>query len=163
MNMLIWASIWGTIGGLAAWRMGLPGGAVVGALLGSGMYNVFAPSRAVVPIPFELSAQIAAGVLIGFSFNRGLLQNGFSILMWGFIAAGTYVALGFVLAVIASRLGYLSFATALFGFSPGGITGISLIAGAEGADASAVSLIHFVRVVFLFIVVPLLFRFIGGR
>lgn len=163
MNMLVWASVWGTIGGLAAWRLGMPGGAVVGALLGSGLYNLLVPSRVVVPLPFELTAQIAAGVLIGFSFNRGLLQNGFSILLWGLLAAGTYVGLGFVLAVIASRLGYLSFATALFGFSPGGITGIALIAGSEGADAGAVSLIHFVRVMLLFILVPLLFRLLGAR
>jgi len=60
--------------------------------------------------------------------------------------------------VIASRLGYLNFSSALFSFSPGGFTGMSIMAGENGANAAIVALIHFIRVVLLFIIVPLMVK-----
>jgi len=164
MNTLLWTTIWGTLGGLLAWKIGFPGGAAVGALLGSGLYNLVATNiRYDMPLPLELAAQIAVGVVVGSTFNRELLQSGASVLVWGVIGATTYLIVGLILASVASRLGYLTFDTALFGFSPGGFTGMSILAGAEGAEPAKVSLIHFTRVVMLFIVVPLMVRLLAVR
>lgn len=164
MNTLIWTTVWGTLGGLIAWKIGFPGGAAVGAMLGSGIYNLIATSiRVPMPVPLELAAQIAVGVVVGNTFSKELLQSGISVFVWGLIGAFTYLLVGLILASIASRFGYLSFDTALFSFSPGGFTGMSIIASAEGADAAKVSLIHFTRVVLLFIVVPLMVRLLAMR
>ena len=164
MNTIIWTTIWGTIGGLLAWKIGFPGGAAVGAMLGSGIYNLIATQiHFDMPVPIEIGAQIAVGVVVGSTFSHELLESGISVFMWGLIVAFTYLLVGFILAWIASRLGYLTFGTALFSFSPGGFTGMSIIAGAEGADPAKVSLIHFTRVVLLFIIVPLMVRFLAMR
>lgn len=162
MNTLFWTTIWGTLGGLIAWKIGFPGGAAVGAMLGSGIYNLAATAISVaMPLPLELAAQIAVGVVVGSTFSKELLQSGVSVLVWGLIGAGTYILVGLILAWAASRLGYLNFDTALFSFSPGGFTGMSIIASAEGADPAKVSLIHFTRVVLLFIIVPLMVRLLA--
>ena len=164
MNTLIWTTIWGTLGGLLAWKIGFPGGAAVGAMLGSGSYNLIATQvRFDMPVPLEIAAQIAVGVVVGSTFSRELLQSGVSVLVWGLIGATTYLIVGLILAWVAARLGYLTFDTALFSFSPGGFTGMSILAGAEGADAAKVSLIHFTRVVLLFIIVPLMVRLLALR
>ena len=164
MHTLIWSTIWGALVGLLAWKIGFPGGAAVGALLGSGLYNLAATNiRYNMPVSLELVAQIAVGVVVGSTFHRELLQSGLSILAWGVVGATTYLLVGLILAWLASRLGYLTFDTALFGFSPGGVTGMSILSGAEGADPAKVSLIHFTRVVMLFIVVPLLVRLLATR
>ena len=164
MNTLIWSTIWGTLGGLIAWKLGFPGGAPVGAMLGSGVYNLMATSiRAPVPVPLGLAVQIAVGVVVGSAFSRELLQSGLSVLIWGLIGAFIYLLVGLTLAWVASRLGYLTFDTALFSFSPGGFTGMSILASAEGADPAKVSLIHFTRVVLLFIIVPLMVRLLALR
>ncbi len=164
MNTLIWTTIWGTIGGLLAWKVGFPGGAAVGAMLGSGIYNLIATNvHFNMPVPVEIAAQIAVGVVVGSTFSRELLDSGISVFVWGLIGAFTYLLVGFMLAWVASRLGYLTFGTALFSFSPGGFTGMSILASAEGADAAKVSLIHFTRVVLLFIIVPLMVRLLALR
>lgn len=95
---------------------------------------------------------------MGFSFRRELLQEGLPILIWGVIGAFVFLLVGLLLSVVAARLGYLHFNTAIFGFSPGGFTNMAVMAGDEGAEAAPVALIHFVRVVLLFIVVPLMVR-----
>jgi uncharacterized membrane protein AbrB (regulator of aidB expression) len=68
-----------------------------------------------------------------------------------------------VLAVIANRLGWVDFSTALFGFSPGGMSGMSLLAQAEGYNTATVSFIHTVRIFTLFLVVPLIGRILWLR
>lgn len=98
------------------------------------------------------------GIVVGFSFRRELLQEGLPILIWGVIGAFVFLLVGLLLSVVAARLGYLHFNTAIFGFSPGGFTNMAVMAGDEGAEAAPVALIHFVRVVLLFIVVPLMVR-----
>ena len=164
MNTLIWTTIWGIIGGLLAWKINFPGGAAVGAMLGSGMYNLIATNiRFDMPVPLEIAAQIAVGVVVGSTFSHELLQSGISVFVWGLIGAFTYLLVGLTLAWISSRLGYLNFGTALFSFSPGGFTGMSILANAEGADPAKVSLIHFTRVVLLFIIVPLMVRLLAVR
>lgn len=163
MTTLLWGMVWGIVGGLLAWRIGFPGGAAVGSMIGCGVYSLLLSQPASVPKPLELGAQIAVGIVVGFTFRRELLQNGLPVLIWGIIGALVYLLVGLLLAWIASRLGYLHFNTALFGFSPGGFTSMAIMAGDEGAQPAPVALIHFVRVVLLFIIVPLMVRWLTHR
>lgn len=158
MTTLLWTSFYGIIGGLIAWRLGMPGGATVGAMIGSGIYQIASSSGMHAPPLLSVTAQIAVGIVIGFSFNRDLLQQGFLILALGFTGAIVYLFVGLLLALVAWKLNLLDFLTAVFSFSPGGYTNMSIIADAEGAQAATVALIHFVRVVLLFSIVPLLAR-----
>lgn len=129
-------------------------------MLGSGVVNLLVSQDVHLPKTVEVLAQVALGIVVGFSFNRSLLTSALPILMWAVLGALSYLLLGLLLAFVASRLGFLDFDTALFGFSPGGFTGMSILAGAEGANAAVVALIHFTRVILLFIIVPTLVRFL---
>jgi membrane AbrB-like protein len=161
MTVLLWGIVWGTIGGLLAWQVNFPGGAAVGSMIGCGLYSVLQSQGFSVPKPFELGAQIAVGIVVGFSFRRELLQSGLPVVVWGVIGAFTFLLVGIVLSWIASKLGYLHFNTALFGFSPGGFTNMAVMAAEEGAEPAPVALVHFIRVVLLFIIVPLMVRWLA--
>ncbi len=158
MTTILWATVWGIVGGLLAQRIGLPGGAAVGAMFGSGLYNLLISTQVPLPPSLEIGAQIAVGVSIGFSFNRELLSNAGLVLFWALVGALVFLTVGLLLAFLVSRFSPIDFSTALFGFSPGGFTGMSILAAAEGGNAAIVALIHFVRVVLLFVIVPLLVR-----
>jgi len=56
------ASLSGVFLGLLFYRLGLPGGAVVGAMLGTGLVQLLA-SPAPIPKGLDLAVQLAAGVL----------------------------------------------------------------------------------------------------
>ncbi len=62
------------------------------------------------------------------------------------------------MAFLATRLGLIDFGPALFGFSPGGMSGMTILAKMEGHNTSLVAFLHLVRIFTLFLVVPLLVR-----
>ena len=159
MTLLI-GSFWGIVGGLLAWKLKVPGGAAIGAMVGCGIYSFLRSSSFSTPNWFSISAQIAVGIVVGFSVDRSLIEGGRTLLLIAVGGAVTYLLVGFCLAWLATRFGWLDFDTALFSFSPGGFTNMGIIAEAEGANAVKVSVIHFVRVFLLFIIVPLVVRII---
>ena len=141
----------GFAGGLLFWSMKIPGGAIVGSMLGAGLFSAMQTEVVAIPRGASLVAQLVIGVLVGTAANRELFSSGLTALGWGLIGAATYLVIALVLALIAWRLGYLELDTALFSFSPGGFTGMAVMAQEEGAKASQVALIHFTRVFLLFL------------
>ncbi|WP_279231742.1 AbrB family transcriptional regulator [Thermus thalpophilus] len=146
----------GLLVGMAFHRLGLPGGAVVGAMLGAGLYQALSLAPAPAPAGLDLVAQLLAGVAVGLSFRRELLQGW--LLPWAALAALGFLALALALALVYARLLGVSPHTLFFALSPGGITGMGPLSRAEGGDAGLVGLFHMVRVFLLFLLVPLLAR-----
>jgi membrane AbrB-like protein len=152
----------GFASGLLFWWMKIPGGAMVGSMLGAGLFSAMQTEVVVMPRSVSIVAQLVIGVLVGTSANRELFSSGLVALSWGLIGAVTYLVIGLILALIAWQLGYIELDTAILSFSPGGFTGMAVIAQGEGADAAQVALIHFIRVFLLFFIVPSLVRFMVG-
>ncbi len=159
MNNLLAAVFWGTAGGVLAWRWHVPGGAVVGAMLATAVYNFAQPVRAVMPPAAEVAIQVSVGILIGLSADRSLLPILKSVLPLALMGALGLVIFGFAMAALAVHMGWLDPVTALFGFTPGGISVMSLLADEEGGKAAAVATMHFVRVVTILLAVPPLVRY----
>ncbi|HEU4743354.1 MAG TPA: AbrB family transcriptional regulator [Meiothermus sp.] len=158
MSAFFAASLGGITLGLVFWRLSLPGGPVVGAMIGAALYQFLAPSRAITPNGMDLVVQLAAGILIGLSFNRELLQIARQTLPWAVGAALAFIGLGVGLAWIVARFSGISLTTALFGLAPGGITGMGVLAQAEGGKPALVGVFHTVRIILTFLLVPLVGR-----
>lgn len=150
---LLRASLSGVFLGLLFHRLGLPGGAVVGAMLGTGLAQVLTPP-APIPKGLDLLVQLLAGVLVGLSFRRELLSP--KLLPYALLAALAFLALTLLLA---KPLGQPPQAL-LFALAPGGITGMGPLSQAEGGNPALVGVFHTVRVLALFLLVPLLARLI---
>lgn len=146
--------------GLIFWRLGLPGGPVVGAMIGTGLYQLAAPVRASSPAGFDLVVQLAAGVSIGLSFNRELLQVARAALPWAFGSALVFLLVAVGMALVVQRFTAINLATAIFGLAPGGIASMGVMAQAEGGKPAIVGLFHTVRVILTFLLVPILNRWL---
>lgn len=160
---LVIGSIWGIIGGLLAWKLRVPGGAAIGAMIACGIYSFLKSSNSFVfetPTWFSIAAQIAVGIVIGFTVNKSVLDGGATVIALALVGAFAYMLVAALLTWVTVQMGWLDFTTAIFGFSPGGFTNMSIMSEAEGAKAVNVSLIHFTRVFLLFILVPLFARLI---
>lgn len=162
-SSLLFGAIFGIIGGLLARHFNVPGGAFIGSMFGCAVYSASISGGVVLPSNLRLVIQIAAGIMIGATARRDIFQGDFYVFAWGLGAAFIFLFVGLLLATIAVRLGHLDQATALFGFAPGGLTGMSVVSQEEGADAAKVVLMHFFRVFLLFLTVPFIVRWLLNR
>jgi uncharacterized protein len=161
MVNLLTAGLCGVALGLLFWRFGLPGGLVVGAMIGTGLYQLLAPERATSPAGFDFVVQLAAGVSIGLTLNREIVQAAKAALPWAVISALVFLLVAVLLALVITRTTGINLVTTLFGLAPGGIGSMGVMAQAEGGKAAIVGLFHTVRVILTFLLIPLLSRWLS--
>lgn len=148
----------GTVGGLLAQRCNVPGGAVVGAMLSTGITVLFLPKGIVLPPSVRTGIQIILGITLGVSVDRSLLTLGVKIMPMAILSTIILLTVAVCMAFLANKLGLVDFGTALFGFSPGGMTGMAILAQSENHNGSFVAFFHLVRIFTLFIVIPLIVK-----
>lgn len=148
----------GIAGGLLAQRCHVPGGAVVGSMLFSGIVALLLPDGIHLPGKVATGIQILLGISLGMTFDRSFLSLGFKALPLAIFSTLVLLTVAVCMAFLASKLGLVDFGTALFGFSPGGMTGMSILAQSEGHKGAIVAFFHLVRIFTLFLAVPLLAR-----
>ena len=144
--------------GLLAVSFRVPGGAVVGAMVGGALYNFVSPARAELPGWAGLLVQLFVGAMIGFSARRELLPVLLRVLPVALVGVATFLLVGVLLSIVVARLGWLDVVSSLFGFVPGGISVMSILAESEGGKGAVVAAMHFVRVVTILLVAPWLAR-----
>lgn len=145
-------------GGILAQRCNVPGGAVVGAMLFAGLTTLLLPGGIHLPPPVGTGIQILLGIFLGMTFDRSFLALGAKALPLAILSTIVLLAVAVSMAFLASRLGLVDFGTALFGFSPGGMGGMAILAQTEGHKTAVVAFFHLVRIFTLFLTVPLLVR-----
>jgi uncharacterized protein len=148
----------GVIGGLIAQRCHIPGGAVVGSMLGAGLIAILLPHGVTLPSPVKTTIQLVLGISLGMTFDRSFLALSPKALPLAVASTITLLLAAFAMAWLTSRLGLIDFGTALFSFSPGGMTGMAILAQNEGHKASIVAFCHTVRIFTLFVMVPIIVR-----
>lgn len=132
--------------GLLLKRLKVPGGMLVGALIGGAMLKVLTP-YGYMPYAGRFAAQTAAGAYIGAMFDRGQLKSvprvwkPYLVIMCFFLAAN--LTAGFLIW----RTGVCDLMTALLCCVPGGMSDTPLIAADMGADVGVVAILQFVRMV----------------
>ncbi len=160
MQGLVWGLAVAFLAGLFAYQLRIPGGAVVGAMLGAAFYNFSGAPRAELPGWATLLIQLLVGAMIGFSARRELVPVLLRVLPIALLGVLTFLVVGGLLSLLVVRLGWLDPVSALFGFVPGGISVMSVVAESEGGKGAVVAAMHFVRVVTILLFAPWLARFL---
>lgn len=158
MERYLLVIITGIAGAFLAQRFSVPGGAVVGSMLGAGIMALILPEGVTLSPKVATTLQIVLGISLGMTFDRSFLAIGAQILPLAVISTLILLTVAVCMAFLAARLGIIDFGTALFGFSPGGMTGMAILSKTEGYNPAVVALLHMVRIFTLFLVVPLMVR-----
>jgi len=151
----------GVAGGIIAQRMHFPGGAIVGSMLASALAAVAIPGQFKIPGNISMLIQIMLGITLGMSFERSSLELIPKIIPLAMVSTFILVVITVLMAYFAHRIGIIDSATALFGLSPGGMSGMALMAQNEGFRSDIVAMLHTFRIFTLFLVVPLLGRVVN--
>lgn len=143
------------LGGAVATGLGIPAGAMIGALVAVAAANLLSGRSSRVPPKLVFAGRGLLGTVIGSAINRQTLELlGNAILPTFILSIGllaSCVALGFITA----RLAKLDRATTLCSLMPGGMGEMTSIASDLGADVRVVAALHVLRLIVILLVVPL--------
>ena len=143
--MLLLSLAVGTACGYLLFRLKVPGGMIVGALVGVAALNILF-EKAYLPSFARTLTQVLAGAYVASTVSREDMKSFPRLLKPYLLVILSYLALniGCALLVRAVTPG-LDLLTALMCCVPGGITDIPIIAADMGADVTKVAAMQFVR------------------
>ncbi len=140
--------------GLAFQRLGVPGGAVVGSLIGAAGYSVLRGGPEIsVPGPLRTASFLVLGAAIGATVTRDTLRDLTAVLLPAVLAAVLIILAGIGIAYLLRALG-LAPEGAVLATSPGALSALTAAAAERGAGAAEVALFHTVRVVLVLLSLP---------
>lgn len=148
--------------GLLLYRLRVPGGMMIGAVIGACVLNL-ASGWAFMPSQAKTLAQIIAGACIGANVSREEIRGMRSvykpaiILLPGLLIIN--VGAGFLIRAVSG----MELLTAMFSCTPGGISDIPLIAADLGADPGIVTVMQFIRFLMGIALFPALIKLLGKR
>ncbi|QDG94377.1 AbrB family transcriptional regulator (plasmid) [Rhizobium sp. NIBRBAC000502774] len=144
-----------SVGGLFCARLRIPGGLLLGALLGSGILHATGVVSGVLPGAVLIAAYVIVGSAIGARLRGTNPKAVIAVLRpaVGSIAAAIVIAA--IFAALASFLTGLPFNEVWLAFAPGGVEAMTVLAFALNLDPGFVSGHHLIRLVGLMLLSPL--------
>ena len=146
MESFILTFLFGLIFGLLLFKLKVPGGMMVGAIIGSTVLNVIF-DNAYMPNYAKIAAQITAGAFIGCSVDKSDLIQLKNIVKPMIIVLISLLILNIFIGFIIYFISPLDLVTSLMCCVPGGISDTPIIAADMGADSSKVVAMQFARLV----------------
>lgn len=134
----------GSIFGLAAAKMKIPGGLMVGAIVGVAALNIFFGST-YVPSQTKLFVQIIAGAFIGCIMEKSDVKRIPVIIKPTIIMILGFFVLNLFAGLLIHMVSPLDLVTSLMSVVPGGISDTPIIAAGMGADAPKVAVMQMAR------------------
>lgn len=136
----------GFVIGYVFYMMKVPGGMMVGAIVGVAIMNIiwgisYMPSYA------KYGAQIVAGAFIGCTVEKSDIQRLRHLLKPALVLISALLILNISLGFLICFLSPLDLTTSLMSCIPGGMSDIPLISADMGADPPKVAVLQFVRMV----------------
>lgn len=141
--------------GLAFERLAVPGGLILGAMLGAAVVRIGLDAPAALPAPLRNAAFIAVGAAIGLTISREALVELRAAAVPALLAAVLIIVAGVGIAYLLRALG-IAPAGHVLATSPGALSVVSALAAEQGVGAAQVALFHLVRVVLVILTLPLL-------
>ena len=152
----------GLVGGALGAKLKIPAGALIGAMLTIIIFKMTMKMHWEIPKGFTFALQVFLGIMVGATFQPELFHVMKKIALPVIISCVVLVGAGVLMAVIFTRLGLLDIGTAYLGTSPGAMSALIVLAFDSQAQPMLVVCFHFVRVVFVILTAPLIFKWISN-
>lgn len=134
----------GAVTGYLFYRMKVPGGLLIGSMLGSSVLNILS-GAAYMPSWTKISVQIIAGAFIGCSMEKSDAKRLPAIIKPASIMLFFLLVLNLSAGFLIYFVSPLDLVTSLMSVVPGGISDTPIIAADMGADGPKVAVMQLVR------------------
>ena len=152
----------GTIGGLAAYRLRLPAGPMLGAMIMVGIVNCFG-FESFMPAQLRIGVQILMGCILGLRLNREAFMDFKKVIKPVLIIVPSLVFFGLTTGFILYKFFDLDVYTAFLSTTPGGMAELSLLAATLGGDGPSVAILHTLRLITVISLTPVILHFVTKR
>lgn len=142
-----------TVGALFLRVLGVPAGAIIGAILATVLLNLTA-DMVTYPSFIKAASRILAGCYIGSQINRETWLTIGGLLIPMLIMIIEVMVMSFATAYLIHRFTGMDKATALFCCTPGGIVEMGLIAEELGLDTPKIVMMHSFRLITVICLMP---------
>lgn len=146
MNLLFTIII-AVIGSALFYKMKIPAGALIGAIIFSAGFNIFT-GFGEFPQAMKTLVQAVAGGFIGQRVSRQDLTELKSVVGAGILILVSMIAYTFIVGALLAATSKLDLATALVATMPAGLSDIAIISSDLGADATQTTTLALVRTLF---------------
>ena len=144
MISLIFTLLVCTICGWAVKKAGLPGGIIIGSIIGASALHILTP-YGYMPKAAKFIAQVTTGAYVGSLFNRSQLHSIRHVWKSYIMVMVCFTAANFTAGLLIWETGTCDLLTSLLCCVPGGMSDTPLIAAEMGADVGTVAILQFVR------------------
>ncbi len=151
-------TVCGVVGYVVGKRLNLPAAALSGPMIASAVVHLAGATTAVPPSELVAIAQVVMGTTVGCRFAGHAVRRIFLALGTGVVTTIVMLSAGIAFALALEQLTGLPFPALLLAFSPGGLAEMGLICLSMGIDIAFVSTHHLVRILFIVVLAPLIFR-----
>lgn len=159
MDKIIYTLIIAAIGGYVGIKLKIPAGAMIGAMVFVAIYNI-KTSQGYIPRDFKLVAQVVVGAMLGLNFNMESILALKKLILPSIVLVVGLTVFSLLLGILIHKITGLDLVTALFSSSPGGLTDMSLLSEAYGAQTHIVALMHLIRLTTVITIFPILIKFL---
>jgi len=143
--------------GLLLHGLQIPGGALLGALIGSATVSTLLEANLRLPRAATVLILTGVGLMIGTELDRERIRALRSHVVPAVLSALALVSAGLVAAVLLGRLGIAPEA-AFLATSPGGLSVLVAVATEQGRGEAGVTIYHTIRLLIILGLIPLLLR-----
>jgi uncharacterized protein len=150
-------------GGLAARATNVPGGLIVGAMVGAGAVSLLSGEVEIaIPGPVQTGAMIVIGAIIGVQLTPSVVASLPRIVVPAVLSALVIIACGVAIAYVLGALGVAP-PGVLLATSPGALSVIGALAIERGTGPVEVAVFHTVRIVLVILTMPLILSLLASR
>ncbi|QIB36248.1 AbrB family transcriptional regulator [Ancylobacter pratisalsi] len=153
----------GVFGGLLAERVKFPGGAMVGAMLASGVVHGFGLVQGQLPDIFLIAGFVVLGANTGSRFAGTRLSTLRHFLIDSIGALLITTAIALVFAVLGSWLADEPLSKVLVAYVPGALEAMTIMAFVLGIDPTFVAAHHLMRFLALALLIPVIAQVFFGK
>lgn len=134
--------------------MHIPGGAITGSLLIVAVFSSLGIGWADLPTYYSTSFQVVLGIVMGCRFSKETVCSIKKLVVPGLFNSAWMIGLSLAMGLLLTQVTGIDLGTALYGTSPGGLSEMGILAMANNMNVPVVTLFQFVRVIAVYLSVP---------
>ncbi len=155
---LVFYLITGLIGGAIGFRLKIPGGTIIGAMLAVIILNLLGGRSWELPSSYKFTVEVLIGIMVGASFSKEIGQKLIPLIIPVLGSTLILVVTGVLVSLLLEKFGILDRTTAYVSTSPGAMSALLGLAGDTGANLPVVLCFHVFRIIFIIVTAPFIFR-----